>query len=71
MHFLHLLGAPSFSVPTIAFPLMFCVLCGVLLAPAHPQPEVAALLPLARWSLLFVLALLGVVPFSVMDPLWS
>ena len=71
MHFLHLLGAPSFSVPTIALPLALYVLFGVLLAPAHPQPEVTMLLPLARWSLLFVLALLGVIPFSAMYPLWS
>jgi ABC-2 type transport system permease protein len=39
--FLRLLRAPSFSVPTIAFPLMFYVLFGVLLAPAHPHPEFA------------------------------
>lgn len=37
--FLRLLRAPSFSVPTIAFPLMFYVLFGILLGPgrAHPQ----------------------------------
>lgn len=39
--FLRLLRAPSFAVPTIAFPLMFYVLFGVLLAPAHAHPEVA------------------------------
>jgi ABC-2 type transport system permease protein len=39
--FLRLLRAPSFSVPPIAFPLMFYVLFGVLLAPAHPHPGFA------------------------------
>lgn len=39
--FLRLLRAPSFAVPTIAFPLMFYVLFGVLLAPPHPHPESA------------------------------
>jgi ABC-2 type transport system permease protein len=33
--FLRLLRAPSFSVPTIAFPLMFYVLFGILLGPAR------------------------------------
>lgn len=37
--FLRLLRAPSFSVPTIAFPLMFYVLFGVLLSPAHGSAE--------------------------------
>jgi ABC-2 type transport system permease protein len=37
--FLRLLRAPSFSVPTIGFPLMFYVLFGVLLAPAHASAE--------------------------------
>ena len=37
--FLRLLRAPSFSVPTIAFPLMFYALFGVLLAPAQAHPE--------------------------------
>jgi ABC-2 type transport system permease protein len=37
--FLRLLRAPSFCVPTIAFPLMFYVLFGVLLAPTHAHPE--------------------------------
>jgi ABC-2 type transport system permease protein len=44
--FLRLLRAPSFSVPTIVFPLMFYVLFGILLGPgrAHPQagPRVLA-----------------------------
>lgn len=39
--FLRLLRAPSFAVPTIAFPLMFYVLFGVLLGPAHASPEAA------------------------------
>jgi ABC-2 type transport system permease protein len=39
--FLRLLRAPSFSVPTIAFPLMFYLLFGVLLGPAHVHAEVA------------------------------
>lgn len=39
--FLRLLRAPSFSVPTIAFPLMFYVLFGVLLGSAHSNPEAA------------------------------
>ncbi len=39
--FLRLLRAPSFAVPTIAFPLMFYVLFGLLLAPAHPHPQSA------------------------------
>ncbi len=37
MEFLRLLRAPSFTLPTIGFPLMFYVLFGVLLAPASPQ----------------------------------
>lgn len=37
--FLRLLRAPSFSVPTIAFPLMFYLLFGVLLRPVHHDPE--------------------------------
>lgn len=37
--FLRLLRAPSFSVPTIAFPLMFYLLFGVLLTPAQAHPE--------------------------------
>jgi ABC-2 type transport system permease protein len=37
--FLRLLRAPSFAVPTIAFPLLFYVLFGVLLAPVHASPE--------------------------------
>jgi ABC-2 type transport system permease protein len=39
--FLRLLRAPSFAVPTIAFPLLFYVLFGVLLAPVHASPEAA------------------------------
>jgi ABC-2 type transport system permease protein len=39
--FLRLLRAPSFSVPTIAFPLMFYLLFGVLLGPAHGGAQVA------------------------------
>jgi ABC-2 type transport system permease protein len=39
--FLRLLRAPSFAVPTIAFPLMFYVLFGVLLTPGHAHPEAA------------------------------
>ena len=39
--FLRLVRAPSFSVPTIAFPLLFYVMFGVLLGPAHPHPESA------------------------------
>ena len=39
--FLRLLRAPSFSVPTIAFPLMFYVLFGIFLAPAHASPDAA------------------------------
>jgi len=37
--FLRLARAPSFAVPTIAFPLMFYVLFGLLLTPAHAHPE--------------------------------
>ncbi|MGH8276630.1 MAG: ABC transporter permease, partial [Steroidobacteraceae bacterium] len=37
--FLRLLRAPSFAVPTVAFPLMFYVLFGVLLAPVHANPD--------------------------------
>jgi ABC-2 type transport system permease protein len=39
--FLRLLRAPSFSVPTIALPLMFYMMFGALLAPAHSRPELA------------------------------
>jgi ABC-2 type transport system permease protein len=39
--FLRLLRAPSFSVPTIAFPLMFYLLFGVLLGPVHGNAQVA------------------------------
>jgi ABC-2 type transport system permease protein len=39
--FLRLLRAPSFSVPTIAFPLMFYVLFGVLLAPGAGPAQAA------------------------------
>jgi ABC-2 type transport system permease protein len=39
--FLRLLRAPSFSVPTIAFPLMFYLLFGVLLGPAHGNAQFA------------------------------
>lgn len=39
--FLRLLRAPSFAVPTIAFPLLFYVLFGVLLGPVHSDPAAA------------------------------
>ena len=39
--FLRLLRAPSFAVPTIAFPLLFYVLFGVLLGSGHTSPEAA------------------------------
>jgi ABC-2 type transport system permease protein len=39
--FLRLLRAPAFVVPTIAFPLLFYVLFGVLLGPVHSDPEAA------------------------------
>lgn len=39
--FLRLLRAPSFSVPTIGFPLMFYLLFGVLLGPAHGDAQFA------------------------------
>lgn len=39
--FLRLLRAPSFAVPTIAFPLLFYLLFGVLLAPVHASPQAA------------------------------
>jgi ABC-2 type transport system permease protein len=39
--FLRLLRAPSFAIPTIAFPLLFYVLFGVLLTPVHASPEAA------------------------------
>lgn len=39
--FLRLLRAPSFCVPTIAFPLMFYALFGILLAGGHAHPEAA------------------------------
>jgi ABC-2 type transport system permease protein len=39
--FLRLLRAPSFAVPTIAFPLLFYVLFGVLLAPVHASAAAA------------------------------
>jgi len=77
MEFLRLLRALSFSVPPSFFPLLFYVLFGVLLAPPHPQPEAAVLLPLVRWSLRFVLAVLGVPlsllshPLQQLASLWS
>ncbi|HKD55545.1 MAG TPA: ABC transporter permease [Steroidobacteraceae bacterium] len=40
--FLRLLRAPSFCVPTIAFPLMFYVLFGILLGPGRAHPEAGA-----------------------------
>jgi ABC-2 type transport system permease protein len=42
MEFLRLVRAPSFAVPTIAFPLMFYILFGVLFGPAREHPEAAA-----------------------------
>lgn len=39
--FLRLLRAPSFAVPTIAFPLLFYVLFGVLIGPVHSSPQAA------------------------------
>jgi ABC-2 type transport system permease protein len=39
--FLRLLRAPSFCVPTIAFPLMFYLLFGIFLAPVHAHPDAA------------------------------
>jgi ABC-2 type transport system permease protein len=39
--FLRLLRAPSFCVPTIAFPLMFYLLFGIFLAPVRAHPEAA------------------------------
>lgn len=39
--FLRLLRAPAFVVPTIAFPLLFYMLFGVLLGPVHSDPEAA------------------------------
>jgi ABC-2 type transport system permease protein len=41
IEFLRLLRAPAFYVPTIAFPLMFYVLFGVLLGPGHAHQETA------------------------------
>ena len=47
--FLRLLRAPSFCVPTIAFPLMFYLLFGIFLAPVHAhrgrRPRSARQLP--------------------------
>lgn len=37
--FLRLVRAPSFAVPTIAFPIMFYALFGLALTPAHAHPE--------------------------------
>jgi len=39
--FLRLLRAPAFVVPTIAFPLLFYMLFGVLLGPVHSDAEAA------------------------------
>lgn len=39
--FLRLMRAPSFCVPTIAFPLMFYALFGILLAGGHAHPQAA------------------------------
>jgi ABC-2 type transport system permease protein len=39
--FLRLLRAPSFCVPTIAFPLMFYLVFGIFLGPVHAHPEAA------------------------------
>jgi ABC-2 type transport system permease protein len=39
--FLRLLRAPSFSVPTVVFPLMFYLLFGVLLGPVHHDARLA------------------------------
>jgi ABC-2 type transport system permease protein len=41
MECLRLLRTPSFSVPTILFPLMFYLLFGVLLRPANPDPAMS------------------------------
>jgi ABC-2 type transport system permease protein len=39
--FLRLVRAPAFAVPTIAFPIMFYLLFGVLLTPGHAHPQAA------------------------------
>jgi ABC-2 type transport system permease protein len=39
--FVRMLRAPSFCVPTIAFPLMFFVLFGIVFVPAHAHPAAA------------------------------
>jgi ABC-2 type transport system permease protein len=68
MECLRLLRAPAFSVPTIIFPLLFYVLFGVLLAPAHPNPAIARAI-LANFMVFGVIApgLFGVGVTLAMD----